>query len=81
MLDAIEAQTRTTQIIAKHFKKPLDELGLDTRLREDLGGDSLDLVVLIFELEQEMGVRIAEGAAADFVTIGDAVRYVESLGA
>lgn len=81
MLDSIEAEVRTKQIVAAHFKKPLDELDLETKLRDDLGGDSLDLVVLLFELEQEVGVHIPDAAAAELVTIGDAVRYVERVGA
>jgi len=65
------------QIVAAHFKKPLDRLDRETRLREDLGGDSLDLVELLFELEQELGVHIPDAAAADFHTIGDALGHLE----
>lgn len=67
------------RIVAAHFKKPLDRLDRETRLREDLGGDSLDLVELLFELEQELGVHIPDAAAADFHTIGDALRHLECL--
>ena len=79
MLSSVDTEARTKQIVAAHFKTPLDELDLDTRLRENLGGDSLDLLELLFELEQELGVHIPEAAAADFETIGDAVRYLEQL--
>ena len=48
-------------------------------MREDFGGDSLDLVELLFELEQELGVQIPDAAAADFHTIGDALRHLERL--
>lgn len=58
----------------------MDALGLDTRLREDLGGDSLDLIELVFDLEQSLDVMVAADAVADLETVGDAVRYVETLG-
>ena len=77
MLSSVDTEAKTKQIIAGHFKKPLDGLDLDTRLREDLGGDSLDLIVLLFELEQELGIQISDGAAAELETVGDAVRYLE----
>lgn len=54
-------------------------LRLDTRLREDLGGDSLDLVELVFDLEQALDVTVTAGAVAELETVGDAVRYVETL--
>lgn len=65
--------------MATHFKVSPDTLTLDTRLREDLGGDSLDLVELVFDLEQALGVTVREGSMTDLHTIGDAVRYLESL--
>ena len=77
MLSSMDTEARTKQIVAAHFKKPLAALDRDTRLREDLGGDSLDLVELLFDLEQQLGVQIPDGAAADFRTIGDAIRYLE----
>lgn len=77
MLSSIDTEAKTKQIVAAHFKKPLAALDDDTRLREDLGGDSLDLVELLFELEQELGVRIPDGAAADIRTIGDALRHLQ----
>jgi acyl carrier protein len=63
--------------VATHFKKDPHTLELSLRLREDLGGDSLDLVELLFLLEQETGATIPEAHAADIVTLADVVRYVE----
>ena len=70
-------EQKTQQIIAAYFKKHRGTLDLDTRLREDLGADSLDLVELVFTLEQELGVSIPDADAAEIRTIGDAVRYIE----
>ena len=75
VLTAVEQKTQA--IITAHFKKHRGALDLDTRLREDLGADSLDLVELVFTLEQELGVSIPDADAAEIQTIGDAVRYIE----
>ena len=66
-------------VIATHFEIPAEGLGIDTRLREDLGGDSLDLVELVFDLEQALGITVREGAMSELSTVGDAVRYLEAL--
>ena len=77
MLTLSEVEHKTLDVIAAHFKKRHGRLDLDTRLREDLGADSLDLVELVFALEQELGVSIPDAGAAEIRTIGDAVRYIE----
>ena len=51
-------------------------LGVSTKLREDLGLDSFAALELIFELEDQVGVRIPQEAAVSFQTVGDVVTYV-----
>lgn len=48
----------------------------DRLLMADLGKDSLDLVELILELEEEFGVTIPDEDADDFRTVADAIRYI-----
>jgi len=75
----VDVPARAITIIARHFKRPPESLDLDMRLREDLGGDSLDLLELVFELEEGIGVAVAEADLADIRTVGDSLRYVERL--
>jgi acyl carrier protein len=62
-----------------------DELGIDaakiqddSRFKEDLEADSLDLVELVMELEDGYGIRIAEDEAERIKTVGQAVDFVLS---
>lgn len=48
----------------------------DTRFREDLDADSLDLYELVMELEDSYGIRISEEEAAEIETVGQAVDFV-----
>ncbi len=50
----------------------------DTRFKEDLEADSLDLVALVQELEDRSGVRIPDEDAARIATVGEAADYVSS---
>jgi acyl carrier protein len=47
-----------------------------SKLREDLGLDSYAALELIFELEDQVGVRVSQEAAMSFKTVGDVVTYV-----
>jgi acyl carrier protein len=48
----------------------------ETRFREDLDADSLDLYELVMELEDRYGMRVSEEEAARIETVGDAVDFV-----
>ena len=55
----------------------LDELTLDTSLKDDLNADSLDAVEVIMALEDKYDIEIAEEDAENFKTIADIVNYIE----
>ena len=48
----------------------------DTRFKEDLEADSLDLVELVMELEDSYGIRIPDEDAVKILTVGQAADYV-----
>ena len=54
-----------------------DKVTREARFREDLGADSLDLVELIMEFEEQFGGTISDDAAQQIRTVGQAVDYIE----
>jgi acyl carrier protein len=68
------------ELIREHLCDELDidpeEIGEETRFKEDLEADSLDLYTLVQELEDTYGVRIADEQAAAILTVGQAVDFV-----
>jgi acyl carrier protein len=48
----------------------------ETRFKEDLEADSLDLVELVVELEDTYGIRIPDEQAARILTVGQAADHV-----
>lgn len=55
-----------------------DKVTLDSRFREDLEADSLDLVELIMAFEDKFGGEISDEDAQQISTVGDVVQYIES---
>ena len=68
------------KLVREHLSTELEvspeKIQADTRFREDLDADSLDLYELLMELEDDYGIRVPEEQAARVETVGDAVDFV-----
>jgi acyl carrier protein len=53
-----------------------DQIGEQTRFKDDLGADSLDLYTLVQELEDTYGVQISDEQASEILTVAQAVDFV-----
>ena len=62
--------------LAEELEIDAGQIGEDTRFKEDLEADSLDLVELVMELEDRYGVRIPDEEAAKIHTVGQAADFV-----
>ena len=65
-------------MIAEEFKHTPEQLRPEATLAE-LGIDSLELVDLIFKIEDRFGLKISEDVPRALVTLGDVAAYVDEL--
>jgi len=68
---------RVRAIIVDQLGVDADDVKMDARFREELEADSLDLVELIMQFEEEFGGDISDEQAQKILTVGDAVRFLE----
>ena len=54
-----------------------ERITLCSSFSEDIGADSLDIVELVMELEEEFGVTIPDAEADRIKTVADAIRFIE----
>lgn len=71
-------QDKIVKMIASKLGKKVDDITLNSRLIEDLGADSLDIVELLMMLEDEYGITIPDQDAMKLSTIGDIVKFMDS---
>jgi acyl carrier protein len=71
-----EVLTLVRNHLSTELEVPADRIQPETRFREDLDADSLDLYELVMELEDRSGIRVSEEEAAGIETVGDAVDFV-----
>jgi acyl carrier protein len=65
-------------LISEEFKLSAEQLRPEATLAE-LGIDSLELVDLIFKIEDRFGLKIKEDVPRSLVTLGDVAAYVDEL--
>ena len=75
-LSRADVLEKVREHLAAELEVPLDRIGEETRLREDLDADSLDLYELVMELEDTYGISVSEEEAADIETVRNAVDFV-----
>ncbi|MBQ7788582.1 MAG: acyl carrier protein [Clostridia bacterium] len=68
--------TKLKEILSKVLPDTnMDEVTQDTRLFEDLGFDSLAIMMMSMEIEDAFGFRFTE--FVKFETVGDVCKYLE----
>ncbi|QUW21845.1 MULTISPECIES: acyl carrier protein [unclassified Sporosarcina] len=69
---------RVTKVIVDRLGVDESEVKIEASFRDDLGADSLDVVELVMELEDEFDMEISDDDAEKIGTVGDAVTYIEA---
>ena len=75
----------TKDVSSKVKKMVSDHLGVDeakvtdeASFIDDLGADSLDTVELVMAFEEEFGSEISDADSEKILTVGDAIKFIES---
>ena len=69
---------RVRDIIVEQLGVDPADVTMDAHFRDDLEADSLDLVELIMQFEEEFGGEISDEEAQKIVTVGDAVKFLDT---
>mgnify|MGYP001244524247 FL=1 len=69
---------RVKEIIVEQLDVEESKVTMEASFRDDLEADSLDVVELVMELEDEFDLEIGDEEAEQITTVGDAVKYIES---
>ena len=68
---------KVVALIADQLKIDPSSITKDSRLLEDLKADSANVMMLIMDLESELGIMVEDDALMRLRTVGDIVAYIE----
>ena len=73
-----DVREKVKKIIVDHLGVDATKVTDEASFIDDLGADSLDTVELVMAFEEEFGSEISDSEAEKILTVGDAVKFIES---
>ena len=73
-----EISNKVKKIVADHLWIEETKVAEESSFIDDLGADSLDTVELVMAFEEEFGSEISYNEAEKILTVGDAIKFIES---
>ena len=73
-----DVREKVKKIIVDHLGVDADKVTDEASFIDDLGADSLDTVELVMAFEEECGSEISDSDAEKILTVGDAIKFIES---
>jgi acyl carrier protein len=75
---SVSVEQRVIEIVCEHLAVNKETVTRSTSFQEDIGADSLDIVELVMELEEEFDIQIPDTDAEKIKTVGEAIDYIEA---
>jgi acyl carrier protein len=75
-LDRDQVMAKVREHLSAELEVDAGRIQPETRFRDDLDADSLDLYELVMELEDTYGIKLSEEDAARIETVGQAADFV-----
>jgi acyl carrier protein len=70
-------EERVIEIVCENLGVSKEQVTRNTRFIDDIGADSLDIVELVMELEEEFEITIPDEEAEKIKTVGEAIDYIQ----
>lgn len=75
----MEVRERVIELLASELNVLKIAIRDDTDIKQDLKADSLDLIEIIMDMEEEFGLHIDGEDFSEIRTVGDLVKKIEEM--
>ncbi|QDV31393.1 Acyl carrier protein [Planctopirus ephydatiae] len=75
-MSSSSVEDKVIAIVSEQLSIAKEDVKLESSFIDDLKADSLDVVELVMEFEDEFGIQIPDEDYEKIKTVGDAVKYI-----
>ncbi len=75
----METLEAVKKMIGEQLRVDPAKINENSRLVEDLNADSANIMVMIMDLEDSFGITVEDDQIMKLQTVGDVVRYIDSV--
>lgn len=68
---------KVKEMLANQLNIEVDKITEESKIVEDLGADSLDMIEMLMALEEEFGLSIPDDKAEGLKTVGDIAKFID----
>lgn len=68
---------KVKEMLANQLNIEVDKINEGSKIVEDLGADSLDMIEMLMALEEEFGLSIPDDKAEGLKTVGDITKFID----
>jgi len=73
----VSVEERVIGIVSEQLQTPKEEITREKSFIDDLKADSLDVVEMVMEFEDEFKITIPDEDYEKIKTVGEAIKYIE----
>ena len=74
----MDIENKVKEIIAYELGVDASTITLESRIKEDLGSDSLTMVEIVISIEDAFKFEIPDEEAENIITVGDAIEAIKT---
>lgn len=70
---------KVKEMIASQLNLKVEDVKEDSKVIDDLGADSLDMIEMLMALEEEFGISVPDDESEKLKTVGQIVAFIDSV--
>jgi acyl carrier protein len=74
-----KVSSQILNMLIKQLRKNPADVKMESRIKEDLGADSLDVVEILMTVEDSFGITVDDEEIKTVKTVGDLIKMVDAL--
>ena len=69
---------KVTKLLAEQLNVDVKDIKPTSKIVEDLGADSLDMIEMLMSLEEQFGISVPDDQVAGLKTVKDIIAFIET---